>query len=154
MSKDTEQLVGAPVPDGRLMMLSGETRALRTANGVSKAILFWATWCSHSRGGIERFEDLARRYSWRGDLEFYAVSIDKYADESALLKRIESQELQTISHVFSGNDVQDESFLALRGDQIPYAVLIDGRGVVRHAGIGVGGLEELVEAKFSVRRGK
>jgi thiol-disulfide isomerase/thioredoxin len=135
-----------------MMLLSGETVALHDNAQVSRAILFWATWCPRSRSDIERFEDLARRYSWRGDIEFYAVSIDKHEDERELLSRIESQDLKTVRHVFSGNDTQDESFLALRGDQLPYAVLIDRRGVVRSITVGVSGLEELLTKKLPSRR--
>jgi hypothetical protein len=36
--------------------------------------------------------------------------------------------------------VQDEAFLALHGNTIPYAVVVDGDGVVRFVDIGVSGL--------------
>jgi thiol-disulfide isomerase/thioredoxin len=147
VSESAASLVGKPVPEARLMLLSGEDVALR-GEGVDRAILFWATWCSHSKSTIAHFEDLAREYSPRGNVEFYAVSLDKNEDLEHLRWRIKTQELDTIVHVFSGNDVQDEAYLALKGDQLPYAVFVDSRGVVRFVGTGIGGLESYLEKHF------
>lgn len=148
LSPEALSLVGRPVPDGRLMLLSGEDRALSEGQGRNRAILFWATWCSHSRSVISQFEDLARTYASRGDTEFFAVSIDRNEDLDALLGRIKVQDLTTVTHVFSGNDVQDEAFLALKGDHVPYSVFLDERSTVRYVGLGVGGLEEYLERRF------
>ena len=152
VSETTAALEGKPVPEARLMLLSGENIALKGTEGVGRALLFWATWCSHSKSAIARFEDLAREYSSRGDLEFYAISLDKNEHLDLLRGRIKAQELDTVVHVFSGNDVQDEAFLALKGDQLPLAVLIDSRGIVRFVDVGVGGLESYLERRYSARR--
>jgi thiol-disulfide isomerase/thioredoxin len=143
-----QELVGKQTPEARLMLLDGEHVALRSKAGTNVAILFWATWCAHSRGAIADFEGLAERYAHRGDLEFYAVSVDKNDDFESLKNRIETQKLHALTHVFSGNDVQDEAFLGLRGTHIPYAVFIDSRGVVRFVGMGTGGLENFLDSKF------
>lgn len=148
VSDAARQLVGRPVPDGRLMLLRGEDIALQGKRDTNIAILFWATWCPHSRGEIERFEELARKYQFRRDLEFYAVSIDQNSDLTSLKERIESQNLKAVTHVFSGNDVQDEAFLSLRGNSIPYAVFIDSRGIVRLVDIGAASLEDLLSSRF------
>ena len=152
VSETTAALVGKPVPEARLMLLSGEDIALKGTEGVNRALLFWATWCSHSKSAIARFEDLAREYASRGDLEFYAVSLDKNEHLDLLRGRIKAQELDTVAHVFSGNDVQDEAFLALKGDQLPLAVFIDSRGIVRLVDVGVGGLESYIERRYSAKR--
>lgn len=148
VSPETAKLLGRSVPDGRLMLLSGEDRALGDMRGKNKVILFWATWCAHSRSVISDFEDLARTYAHRGDTDFFAVSLDRNDDLKALKARIAAQDLTTVIHVFSGNDVQDEAFLALRGDQVPYAVFVDTKGVIRFVGIGSGGLESFLEKRF------
>lgn len=148
VSDAARQLVGRPVPDGRLMLLSGQDIALQGKRGTNLAILFWATWCPHSRSQIELFEELARKYQFRKDLEFYAISIDKNSDLDGVRQRIESQNLKTVTHVFSGNDVLDETFLSLQGSSIPYAVFIDARGVVRLVDIGAGSLEDLLASRF------
>jgi len=149
VSPEVSALVGHPVPDGRLMLLSGEDLALRDARGRNRAILFWTTWCAHSRSVIAQFEDLAREYADRGDTEFFAVNLDRNEDLDAVRGRIKAQDLTTVTHVFSGNDVQDEAFLALKGEQVPYSVFIDGRSVVRYVGVGVGGLEDFLETRFA-----
>ena len=145
-----QELVGKQAPEARLMLFDGEHVALRAKTGTNVAILFWATWCAHSRGAIADFEALAQRFSRRRDLEFYAVSVDKNQDFEALKNRIESQKLHSLTHVFSGNDVQDEAFLGLKGTHIPYAVFIDSRGVVRFVGMGTSGLESFLESRFSL----
>jgi thiol-disulfide isomerase/thioredoxin len=142
LSPEAIALVGRPVPDGRLMLLSGEDLALKDRRGRNAAILFWTTWCPHSRSVIAQFEDLARSYAHRGDTDFFAVNLDRNEDLSLVRGRISAQDLTTVIHVFSGNDVQDEAFLALKGDQVPYSVLIDGNSIVSYVGIGVGGLED------------
>jgi thiol-disulfide isomerase/thioredoxin len=148
LSDKNMDLVGRPVPDGRLMLLSGEDVALKNQAGRNQVILFWATWCSHSRSVIASFEDLARTYASRGDTDFYAVNLDKNQDLDLVKDRIKVQELTTVTHVFSGNDTQDEAYLALQGNHVPYAVFIDQRSIVRYVGLGVGGLEEFIEARF------
>lgn len=140
-SPAAQALVGQQVPSARLMMLSGEDVAIRPDDGRKKVLLFWATWCPYSKSAIEDFEDLARQYRSRSDVAFYAVSIDRNQDLDILESRIREQNLHTVQHVFSGNDIQDEAFIALYGNTIPYAVVIDGDGVVRFVDIGVSGLE-------------
>lgn len=148
VSDGARELIGRPVPDGRLMLLNGEHIALQGRKGTNMAILFWATWCAHSRSEIIRFEEIARRYQSRSDVEFFAVSLDKNEDLESLEGRINSQKLRSVIHVFSGNDTQDEAFLSLRGDQIPYAVFVDSRGIVRFVDLGAGGLEDFLAARF------
>jgi thiol-disulfide isomerase/thioredoxin len=140
ISDQALSLVGRQAPESRLMLLSGEHIALRSLVGKNVVLLFWATWCPHSRSGIEEFEALAHKYSDRPEIQFYAVSIDKNESYEELQNRIRLQGLGSMTHVFSGNDVQDEAFLAFHGERLPYAVFIDAQGVVRFTGLGVGGL--------------
>jgi hypothetical protein len=148
VSRDAANLVGHRVPDARLMLLSGDDLALKEVHGRNRALLFWTTWCSHSRGVISGFEDLARTYAPRGDTDFFAVSLDRNEDLDAVKRRIQAQDLATVTHVFSGNDVQDEAFLALKGDHVPYAVFIDDQSIVRFVGLGIGALEEFFEGRY------
>jgi len=130
------------------MLLSGEDIALKDPRRRNRAILFWATWCSHSSSVISQFEDLARTYADRGDTDFFAVSLDSNQDLDILKGRIAKQDLTTVTHVFSGNDVQDEAFLALKGDHVPYSVFVDSGSIVRFVGLGVGGLEGFLDRHF------
>jgi thiol-disulfide isomerase/thioredoxin len=128
------------------MLLSGEHIALRSLVGKNVALLFWATWCPHSRAGIEEFETLARKYKGRTDTEFYAVSVDANDAYDELQNRIRLQDLESMTHVFSGNDVQDEAFLAFHGERLPYAVFINANGIVKFADLGVSGLASYLKA--------
>lgn len=148
LSDAAKDLVGKPVPEGRLMLLSGEDLALRGRPGVNMAILFWATWCPHSRGAIADFETLAQHYGGRQGLEFYAVSLDRNENFDLLKDRIQAQKLKSMIHVFSGNESQDEAFLSLRGKHLPYAVFVDDQGIVRYVGIGLGGLEDFISERY------
>ncbi len=142
VSTNALELIGQPAPEARLMMLEGGDIAIRAKDGRTKVLLFWATWCPYSRGAIEDFEELAREYANRRDLSFYAVSVDNNQDIAELLGRISEQDLRVVQHVFSGNDIQDEVFLSLRGKTIPYAAVIDKSGFVRFLDIGVSGLDD------------
>lgn len=123
------------------MLLSGDDVAMRSDDGTTKVILFWATWCRYSKSAIEDFEALAREYRERRNVNFYAVSLDRNEDISILESRIREQDLSTVQHVFSGNDIQDEAFISVRGATIPYAVVIGPDGRVKFLGMGVSGLE-------------
>ncbi len=144
-------MVGNQVPTGRLMLLSGDDIAIRPDDGKMRVLLFWATWCPYSKDAIEDFEALARKYSSRSDVAFYAVSIDRNEDYQVLESRIQEQDLRTVQHVFSGNDVQDEAFIALYGTTIPYAVVVDRSGVVRFVDVGVSGLDSYLRRALRQR---
>ena len=148
LSEKAKSLVNSPAPESRLMLLSGEHIALRSLVGKDVVLLFWATWCPHSRSGIQEFEALARRYRERADIQFYAVSVDANDSYEELQNRVRIQDLRSMIHVFSGNDVQDEAFLAFHGERLPYAVFIDSGGTVRFADLGVGGLASFLEARY------
>jgi thiol-disulfide isomerase/thioredoxin len=142
-------LLGRPAPDARLMMLDGSETTLSAEKGRYVAVLFWATWCKHSKGAIADFEDLARGYRRRADVSFFAVSVDQNADFDVLKGRILSQELKSIIHVFSGNDIQDEAYQKFFGELVPMVVLIDPRGVVRYVGTSVSDIEDLLNERFA-----
>jgi thiol-disulfide isomerase/thioredoxin len=146
--KKAASLIGNPAPDARLMMLDGSETTLSAEQGRHVALLFWATWCRHSKGAIEDFEELARVYRRRSDVRFFAVSIDRNEDFDTLNSRIASQELKTLVHMFSGNDIFDEAYQKFFGELVPMFVLIDPRGVVRYVGTGVSGVEDILEERL------
>ncbi len=141
-------LIGRPAPDARLMMLDGTETTLSAEQGRYVALLFWATWCRYSKGAIADFEELARIYRRRSDVRFFAVSVDRNEDFEALKGRIATQELESIVHMFSGNDILDEAYQKFFGELVPMAVLIDPRGVVRYVGTDVSGVEDLLDERF------
>jgi thiol-disulfide isomerase/thioredoxin len=91
MDDKAKDMVGNESPDARLMFFDGSEVPLSSYRGKNVCIVFWATWCTFSRSLIERYEEVARRYSRRGDIEFIAVSIDKNEDFEVLKRRIQEQ---------------------------------------------------------------
>ena len=143
-----KELIGQPSPEARLMLFDGSEIPLSAQLGRNTAIVFWATWCRHSKSLIERYEALARRYSNRGDIDFFAVSVDKNDDFAILKSRVKSQELHSMTHFFSGNEAQDHAFVSLEGQRIPYVVFIDRLGVVRLVDGDIAPLEEYLQLEF------
>lgn len=141
-------LIGRPAPDARLMMLDGSETTLSAERGRYVAVLFWATWCRYSKSAIADFEDLARAYRRRTNVRFFAVSVDRNEDFETLKSRISSQQLESIVHIFSGNDIFDEAYQKFFGELVPMAVLIDPRGVVTYIGTDVSGIEDLLAERF------
>ena len=149
VSQAAKDLVGSSAPYVRFTMIDGTQLPLAFAEGKTAAILFWTTWCGHSRTVIEDFEQIAKRYKKRKDVVFLATSLDKADQLRALEGRIKSQGLTTIMHAFSGNDMLDEAFIAFKGDSVPYIVIVDPRGVVRSVANSTSELEEYLDVRFS-----
>ncbi len=129
-------------------MLDGSETTLSAERGRYVAVLFWATWCRYSKSAIADFEDLARAYRRRTNVRFFAVSVDRNEDFETLKSRISSQQLESIVHIFSGNDIFDEAYQKFFGELVPMAVLIDPRGVVTYIGTDVSGIEDLLAERF------
>ena len=144
------ELIGNEAPEARLMFFDGSEVPLSSYRGKNVCIVFWATWCTYSRSLIERYQDLARHYVRRSDMEFIAVSIDKNEDFEVLKRRIQEQGLKSMTHIFSGNDSYDDAFVNLKGKNIPYVVFIDRNGVIRLAEHNLTPLEEYLSMEFGL----
>ena len=150
MGGNGQEMIGNEAPEARLMFFDGSEVPLSSYRGKNVCIVFWATWCTFSRSLIERYEELARRYGQRGDIEFIAVSIDKNEDFEVLKGRIQEQELKSMTHIFSGNDSYDDAFVNLKGKKIPYVVFIDRNGIVRVAEHDLTPLEEYLSIHYGL----
>jgi thiol-disulfide isomerase/thioredoxin len=135
------------------MLIDGSQIPLMPDPGQTHVVLFWATWCPRSRYVVEDYEQLAHTYGGQPKISFFAVSIDKNEDYEKLKGRIDSQGLHSITHCFSGNDVQDEAFLHFKGHTIPFVTVIDSQGVVRIVSPHVDEVEEHLLASGVVAGG-
>lgn len=145
-----KELLGTQAPEARLMFFDGSEVPLSSYQGKNIALLFWATWCSHSKTVVERYEAVARQYAPRSDIEFIAVSVDKNEDFGSLKDRIKQQELRSMTHIFSGNDALDDAFVNLNGKHIPYLVFIDRRGVVQFVDTDITPFEEFMTMHYGL----
>ena len=148
LTLQAKEMIGQPAPEARLMLLDGTEFPMSSLQGKYVVLVFWATWCPKSRKLIGRYEELARRYSQRGEVEFYAVSVDKNEDFGKLKDRIKSQDLKTMTHIFSGNDSLDDVFLSFKGNSVPYLELIDPQGTIRVVDDSFDTLDEYMKVEF------
>jgi len=138
---ELEQWQNRKVPMTRVAFTDGEYRLLTPYDGKSRAIMFWASWCSSSKAEIERFEALAKKHQGISDVEFIAVSIDEQKDWSRVDGVIQSLSLWSIRHGFSGNGPADEAYLAYGFREVPVLLYISPRGDILQIGDSVSDLE-------------
>jgi len=117
-------------PMTRVSFTDGEYRLLTPYDGRSRAILFWASWCSSSKSQIARFEALARKHRELTSVEFIAVNIDEQEHWNRVDGVIQSLSLWSIRHSFSGNGPADEAYLAYGFRQIPVVVFVNPQGQI------------------------
>jgi thiol-disulfide isomerase/thioredoxin len=130
-SADHSALIGAPAPDVRVTLLSGDQVPLSKYRGKVTAVMFWATWCNASRSVIEEFNELAKESAGS---EFVAISVDKHADGDKLDDRIRGKRLFTVEHAFSGNENYDEAYLKFQVEEIPQLFVLSETGDVLASG--------------------
>lgn len=131
VSKESQSLVGTNVSYVSFTMLDGSSYSLEDFQGKNVAILFWATWCRYSKPAIKSFNEMAEHYSQSKNAVFIAASIDANSDYETLKKRIENDQLYSLKHAFSGNETLDAAFIHLRGEHLPYFVVVDAAGKVK-----------------------
>jgi len=119
------ELQGKQVPFTSFTLMQGGYLVTDELQGRVTVIAFWASWCSRSKQSIVKLNDIARRYAHRDDLVFVAVSLDSERDFGTLQKFIAEQKLQNLTHAFSGEESLDRAFRVLRGEHIPYVVILD-----------------------------
>lgn len=116
----------------KFYLLDGEITSYEMYKGKTIAIQFWGAYCNFSKGAIEHFNDEAKRLRNRKDIVFLAVSLDD--DRDLLMRRIEQEKLDAVTHVYSGNGGDDQVYLAFGAEPIPHAVLITPDGKITHQG--------------------
>ncbi|WKZ56438.1 MAG: TlpA disulfide reductase family protein [Bdellovibrionota bacterium] len=129
-----KKLVGSPAPYAHMTMFDGSIQVLDQAKGKVAVVAFWSSWCNNSRPVVEELNEFAKTARNRHKFVVYAVSLDKSEDYEALKEKIVYRKLDSVQHVFSGNEGYDELFMAFHGDTFPLVIVIDQKGVVRAVG--------------------
>jgi thiol-disulfide isomerase/thioredoxin len=135
---------GKEAPSTRFTMLDGRPLSLEELRGKRVLLLFWTSWCSHSRPAIEEFNELAGEHKNRKDLYFLAASVDSYDGLADVEGRIKSEALVNLNHAFSGNDLQDEAFILFNADRVPFFVTISTDGRVEKLGPSISVVESAI----------
>jgi len=125
ISREALELQGKQVPFTAFTLINGGYLVTDELQGRASVIAFWAHWCPHSRQSIIKLNDLARRYSHRTDIVFIAASLDSESDFKKLQNFIKEHELNNLIHAFSGHEAHDRAFLILKGERVPYIVVLD-----------------------------
>lgn len=77
---------------------------------------------------------MARRSHGRDDRVFIAVNIDKQEDEEKFRSFVRDVPIDSFLHSYSGNDVYDEAFVRMNGEELPHIFIIDKTGKVADVG--------------------
>lgn len=118
-------LIGKPVPDFRLALLSDPAKQLSTADMRGKVWLLnvWASWCSSCRQEHEVLLDLSRQ----GIVPIYGMDYkDQPADAQAVLDRYGNPYVETVV------DLDGRAGINLGVYGVPETYLIDKDGVIRY----------------------
>lgn len=129
-SSGIKELKGKAIkaPATRLTMLSGEYRSLSSFRTKKLVLLFWASWCSRSKGAVSVLNSLATSPSATKQAHFVAVSVDRMKDESKMKRFINNGAFKSLQYAFSGNDFYDEAYIAFDIEEIPALYVIDEQG--------------------------
>lgn len=139
------KLTGKPAPETRLYMLDGPQLMISELRGKQVVLVFWASYCPHSRKALRRLGDLARELEGRDDLTFVTVSIDRNEELEKVQEIIRSHKLESMRHAFSGTDFYDEAYLAYDVDVFPAIFVIGKDGVIQATGTSASFVDDLLE---------
>jgi thiol-disulfide isomerase/thioredoxin len=137
-----ETYLGKKVRSFSATSLEGTKLAVPNSRGAS-VLFFWASWCGSSLSRIEKYQDLAEEIGRRNPrVDFYAVNIDEYSKLSKVEEVIRSKQLDAMTHIFSGNDVDDLLFRAFKGDRVPFIAVVACDGTLSYVGDDFGEVPE------------
>lgn len=127
------------VPDTRITLVNGDYVPLESYLDRPTVIMFWATWCSGSRGDIDDYAELMERYS---SFQFMTVSLDGSGDNAEVNHYLEKNGLRNIINAHSGNKFDDEAVISFGVREIPYYFFIDRSGEILFRGDDIDDLED------------
>jgi peroxiredoxin len=134
ISGGTSSLVGKPAPFTHFIMLDGSTLTLEELRGKNVVVAFWATSCTFSGAMMDRLNDYIQTHKQEKNLEVIAVSVDKSENFPKVKERLDAGGMNAMRHSFSGNDVQDEAYMAFDVGSLPSFYVINPQGVVTASG--------------------
>jgi cytochrome c biogenesis protein CcmG, thiol:disulfide interchange protein DsbE len=126
-------LVGKPAPNVQLPTLDGSTIRLESLRGRVVVLDFWATWCVPCVAALPHLNEWHQRLGAKG------LVVIGITQESADEVRAFLAEGQTVAYPIA-LDATAEALGRYRVQGLPLTVIIDKKGVIRSAEIGVGEL--------------
>lgn len=132
---------GEKAPFARFTLMTGEPVTLEQLRGKPVVVIFWASTCTFSPKVVERLNRIAGKIGTQR-ATFIAASLDKAETFDEIKEMIRFRDMNNFIHAMSGNAEYDEAYLALRGSELPYIVIIGADGEVVSTGTGVGPVEK------------
>jgi cytochrome c biogenesis protein CcmG/thiol:disulfide interchange protein DsbE len=125
---------GDPLPTFATKLDDGSAFSNETLTGEVSLLTFWATWCHACGLEMPTVGALARHYSTSPDVRIYGIN----RDEGPALQRREKVEAYLAKRDLDFAQVYDNGQLAraFGVEQIPYMVIVDRRGQIRHLHLG------------------
>jgi len=121
-------VAGTQRPAFALPDLDGNQRSITEWDGDIIVLNFWATWCKPCRAEIPLFVELQQRFRDRG-VQFVGVAIDQRQAAAQFAKDFEMN-YPSFHGIENAMDVQ--SMYGNDAGTLPYTVVIDRNGTVRH----------------------
>ncbi len=135
--------VGDTVPDFSGVRLDGSELKLADYKGKVVLLDFWATWCGPCVAELPNVVKTFEKYRDKG-LEIIGISLDNSKDDlTAFLKEHEGV---TWPILFDGKSWQGKIAQAYGVEAIPFALLIDGDGVIQARDLRGAKLDQAVES--------
>jgi thiol-disulfide isomerase/thioredoxin len=119
---------GKPAPNFKLPDLNGNQVTLEQFKGKVVLLDFWATWCGPCRMSMPQLERLQAQYP--SDLALLAINLQEERDQVSSYVRSENIHSRVLL------DEQGEVARVYRAGAIPFQVLIDKTGIIRHTQMG------------------
>ena len=142
--------VGAQAPALRVPLVSGGTASLIPESGEVVLLDFWATWCKPCVRSMPELKEVARRLSGE-NVRMVLVNQDFGADDrGGLVSRF------VAAHGLTDLPVALDSGVAATTwgvSALPFTVLIDGQGVVRHQWTGAESADAMVDLVRALTKG-
>jgi cytochrome c biogenesis protein CcmG/thiol:disulfide interchange protein DsbE len=139
---------GDPLPDFHATLEDGRPFTPAQLEGQVSLLTFWATWCHACGLEMPTVAAVARHYAEAGaEVQVYGIN----RDSGAPAQRRELVEAYLAERELDFPQVYDDGVLAraFGVEQIPYMVVVDRRGQIRHLHLGQvreGTLREEIDA--------
>lgn len=122
-------VVGNRRPDFSMLDVEGKKHSISEFDDQVVIVNFWATWCPPCRREIPAFIDLQEKYQDKG-FTFVGVALDS---QQAAIDYVDPM---GINYPILVGETEGIAISQAYGNQLsvlPYTVIIDRKGIIRHA---------------------